>query len=378
MRYNWAMSQRKRQLLRRNRALRGLTRYRGLAVGLLMTTLAGCTAKDPAAAHELYLSRLGRTLSVPKTAIAALPLIPLPAPRQLHLDIPPGKLGALDFLALTGCAVQVTIGKRNSSLGLMARDSQRLLLDLEYLRLAPACIDWQRQQGEDALAATLEQAWATKRRDLPARIFNATLAGSEYREFWQAPVDTADYPTNTGSALITSLDAINGQVRRWLAGDFQADNRAFELLLADVAAGDGGALRKALAAQAGALAAADLMLQRRREQGPLCAPGFRPEAAEILANVVRKYFIGGIQPRAAALNRRYHELLLPIAELEALLEPALPPAYRAWRQQRDEQLTAMARAPREHVEQLRATQQPCGTNPGPAPQLAKSAHQGLQ
>jgi hypothetical protein len=102
------------------------------------------------------------------------------------------------------------------------------------------------------------------------------------------------------------------------------------------------------------------------DRGPLCAPGLRPEAADILANVVRKYFIAGIQPRAAALNRRYHELLPPITELEALLEKALPPAYQTWRQQRDEQLAALTRAPREHVTQLQTIQQACGTNPMPA------------
>jgi hypothetical protein len=73
--------------------------------------------------------------------------------------LPPGKLGALDFLAISGCEVQVTIGKRNSSLGRMAKESQRLLLELEYLALAPECIDYQRRQGRSGVADTLEQAW---------------------------------------------------------------------------------------------------------------------------------------------------------------------------------------------------------------------------
>ena len=104
---------------------------------------------------------------------------------------------------------------------------------------------------------------------------------------------------------MSSLEAINGHARRWLSGDFEADNRAFEVLLWEVNRGDGGALWQALARQAGGLDSANRMLRRRLEKGPLCRPGFRPTSADILDNVIRKYFIAGLQPRAAALNRRW-------------------------------------------------------------------------
>jgi hypothetical protein len=282
-----------------------------------------------------------------------------PPARELRLDLPPGNIDALDFLALSGCAVQITIGKRNSSLGRMARPSQRLLLDLEFLLLAPDCIAYQRRVGEAALAATLQEAWELKREQLPAQVFNATLGSSEYRAFWRSPAPSPDYPTDTGSALITAMEELNGHVRRWLQGDFTADNQGVELLLGKIASGDGGALQRALAAQASALAAADQILAARMAGGPLCGPGWRPAAADILDNVVRRFFIGAIQPRAAALNRRYHELMPPVTRLEQLLEPALPPAYQSWRTQRDEQLAAQAAAPRRHVQALLAIQEPC-------------------
>ena len=288
------------------------------------------------------------------TTIAALP----PA-RDLRLDLAPGNIGALDFLALSGCAVQITIGKRNSSLGRMARPSQRLLLDLEFLLLAPECIAYQRRTGEEALAATLGEAWELKREQLPAQIFNATLGSSEYRAFWRTQVPAADYPAATGSALITTLEELNSHARRWLQGDFTADNQGIELLLGKVAGGDGGTLLRALAAQASALAAADQILVARMAGGPLCGPGRRPPAADILDNVVNRFFIGAIQPRAAALNRRYHELLPPITELEQMLDPALPAAYQAWRGRRDAQFAALAEAPRRHVQTLLAIQEPC-------------------
>ena len=95
-------------------------------------------------------------------------------------------LDALDFLALRGCALQVTIGKRNSSLGRLAPPSQALLLDLEFLRLAPACIDQLRAQQETELADLLRSAANHKRADLPRRVFNATLGAEEFQSFWQA------------------------------------------------------------------------------------------------------------------------------------------------------------------------------------------------
>jgi len=351
----------------RNRhSLRPLSRAAALAVALTALVTAGCGGNGPDAAYEQYLGRLARTLSATPDRPAIPAVAALPAPRELHLEIQPGNLDALDFLAISGCAVQITIGKRNSSLGKLARDSQRLLLELEYLQLAPACIDYQRKRGESELADTLEQAWQLKRRQLPASIYNATLGSSEYRQFWKRPPVLADYPANTGSAVIASLEAINGHARRWLAGDFSADNREFEILLGEVATGDGGALLQALAAQDAALAAADRIVSERMKRGPLCSPGIRPAAADILPNVIRKYFIEAIQPGAAALNRRLQELMPPVDALEQLLGTALPKSYRRWSEQRDDELARWANAPRRHVELLQDIQRPCGTNPGQA------------
>jgi len=331
-----------------------------LVTVLLMLALPGCSQGGPGEAFEQYQVRLARTLAVTPAATEDQSPPGLPAPRAMHLQLAAGNIGALDFLALSGCAVQITIGKRNSSLGRLARDSQSLLLDLEYLQLAPACIDYQRKLGESELADTLEQAWELKRRQLPAAIYNATLGGDEYREFWKKPAypDTS-YPGNTSSAVIVSLEAVNNNVRRWLAGDFTAANRGFEILLGEVATGDGGALMQALAAQAGALDTANRTLQQRLDKGPLCYAGIRPAAADILPNVVGKYFIEGIQPRAAELNRRYHELLPPLGELEEMLKNVLPGAYETWRRQRAEDLARWVAAPRQHIEQLQALQQPC-------------------
>ena len=348
-------------------------------VALLALLLAACGAPSPDAPFDEYLNRLGRTLSVERGAVEPADLPQIPRPGELRLDLASGSLDALDFLALSGCALQVTVGKRNSSLGRMAPPSQRLLLELEFLQLAPACIQYLREEGKGDLAETVQEAAALKSDQLPALIFNATLASGEYRDFWRSGSLPPDYPAATGSAVVSALRAVTAHSRRWLAGDYAADNLAFELLLGEIARGDGGELLRALAHQDRWLAAADRMLEQRATRGPLCTQQIRPAAADILPNVVHRFFIDGIQPRSAAMGRRYHELVPAVAGLEALLADTLPAAYRGWQQRRDALLADSIAAPREHVRQLQAIQEPCSIDPpqgraadaGPAPGMPK-------
>ncbi len=332
---------------------------RTVAACLAPMLLGACLGGGPEDQFRDYLARLGRTLDVEVPPVTATAVPSPPRSGALQLPTPAGSLDSLDFLAISGCAVQVTIGKRNSSLGRMARPSQRLLLELEYLRLAPECIAYQQERGRTDLASALQQAWDQKREQLPALVFNATLGSPEFRSFWRAGNGGRDYPATTGSGPPAALRALDDQARRWLAGDFEADDMGFELLLSEVATGDGGDLLRALAQQRDWLAAADDMLEQRAARGPLCSANIRPAAAEILPNVVQKVFVGILQPRAAALGRRFHELLPPLAALEQSLADQLPPAYREWQLQRDTLLELSAGAPRRHVQALIALQKPC-------------------
>ena len=289
--------------------------WRIMAHSVALCLLVGCEPPGREAQCQHYLFSLGHTRPVDVPTMQLPVLHGPPGIDQLHLDIPAGNLDSVDFLALSGCAVQVTIGKRQSNLGRMARDAQRLLLTLEYLRLAPRCITYQRQRDAVPLADTLERAWQVQRQQLPALIFNATLGGAEYRALWHAPVP-AYTPGESNSAtsssrVIPALQAINVHARRWLSGDYRAENRAFEILLSEVAAGDGSALLQALASQ------------------------------------------------DAWLARRYRAVLPPVTALEELLSSVLPPDYRDWERQRSARLEQLLAAPGRHAQQLKAIQQPC-------------------
>jgi hypothetical protein len=334
-----------------------------MAHSVVLCLLVGCEPPGREAQYKRYLSGLGHTLSM-DIPVIQLPALPGPPDTgQLHLDIPASSLDTLDFLALSGCAVQVSIGKRQSNLGRMARDTQRLLLTLEYLQLAPRCITYQRQRGAAPLADTLERAWQVQRQQLPALIFNATLGGAEYRALWHTPASaytSGEGNSATSSSQVTpALQAINAHARRWLSGDYLADNRVFEILLSEVAAGDGGALLQGLASQDAWLAGADTVLVKRMMQGSLCTPGIRPAAADTLPGVIRKYFIGEIQTGAANLARRYRALLPPVTALEELLSSVLPPDYRDLVSERNARLAKLLAAPGRHVQLLKAIQHPC-------------------
>ncbi len=112
------------------------------------------------------------------------------------------------------------------------------------------------------------------------------------------------------------------------------------------------------------LASANAMIAERRRAGPLCAPNYRADAADILPNVIERFFVGGTQERAAQLGRRRHDMLPLVQELETLLATAspgaLPQAYRRWQQARDDGLERLAAAPAGHVKELQALLSPCG------------------
>lgn len=321
--------------------------------------MAGCTERGLDDAYKNYLQRLSTTLEVAAEGVTNTRAPRYPRTGKLQLLLIGTSVDALDFMALTGCAVQSTIGKRNSSLGMFARPSQRLLLELEYLRLAPDCVAHLQEEGKTTLATTLHEAWVAKQAQLPALIFNATLAGEEYRALWRVHPAPGEYPAVQSSKVITALGAVNHHIGRWLGGDYQADSTEFELLLSEVAGGDGGVVLQALARQSDWLEQANRVLDARKQRGPLCANSIRHTAADILPAVTKKYFVGEIQPQAAQMERRMYALLPPMEVLEATLAGVIPSNYRTWKTARDELLNHVRQAPARHVAKIQQNLEGC-------------------
>lgn len=323
--------------------------------------LAACSpAPEPPLAD--YLQRLARSLQTEIEAQAP-PRLQIPARRNLDVDLPGESIDLLDLLSLRSCELSITIGKLNSSLGKMAAASQRLLLELEFLALAPPCIA--SLADEDAvLADTLRRAVTIKRRQLPARIWRATLGSPEFRAFWKRPRALGDYPAATGNAVPTAIARLDQLATAWLAGDYLVGHDELELLLAELRRGDGGALLQAFARQHAGLAAANRAIAARTADAPICF-GERPSPeGRVVDTVVRKYFAGRVQPWSVKLERRRLQLMPPLRSLEQRLASASPGAYADWQQRRDTMLATAVTAPRRHANALAGLLETCGLRPG--------------
>ena len=250
--------------------------------------LAGCGESTLQASVDNFVLRM-RAPQHPDVGTALLQFAPkLPEIGKLRIPLQPANVEALDFLALKGCALKTTLGKYNSSLGRFASDSQRLLLDLEYLRLAPRCVDYKASEGETELAAILEQSRKLKQAQLPSLIFNATLANREFHQFWGNTAamltDTEQHPVS-----LESIQAVNQLAQRWLSGDYRADNLELEIHLSEIAKGIGNAT-------------------------------------------------GG----------HHHKLFLTVVQLERQLHSVLPTEYQHWQGFRDNYLARLAQATKLH------------------------------
>lgn len=336
---------------------------RFVLVALLSTALLACGQGGRETMLEDYLQRLGRSVSQPAAPPAFVRALGLPRLYDDAWTNSAPTIGLLEFMRLQACAVQGVIARRNSSLGRQAPPSQRLLNTIDFLRLAPVCIDALTAAGDDELAARLASAVQFKQEHLPRALWQAMLGSQEARAFWRQPPALADYPARTGAGPVVALESLTQLAQAWLAGDYGRDGGELEPLLQIVAGGDGGQLLYALGTLSDALARGDHMLVAARAAGPLCYFGRSNPRGEILFNVVRLYFIGEVQRWAAQLNQRYYALWPALQRLETLLAAGEPASYRQWRQQRDHDIERFRLAPRRHVEALHPLLAQCGLAP---------------
>ena len=334
-------------------------KLRGLLMAVAIFGLVSCGRQTHLeSGFDEYAARLSRTLEADVPVYQAIAGIPLDAPK---IEIPRVKISLLEFLSLFGCELQYTIGERNSSLGCVATDSQRLLNTLKLLRQAPDCIERLGRDGREEDAGMLKELVLQKRLQLPALIYNATLAGPEFREFWSQAIPE-DYPNNTNSEVVDALEKLNGLVERWMGGELRADGVEFEQVLGQLRQGDGGALIRAMAISRYELERAGSIVEARLARRTVCLIGNSSPMSRTFERVVSKYFVGSVQVRQAVINRRQFELFLAIEGLEKALSEVLPAAYRRWVLARNALVEDYRNAPRAHVAQIKQVLQQCGSS----------------
>ena len=168
----------------------------------------------------------------------------------------------------------------------------------------------------------------------------------------------------TGTAVPAALEELVLLLRRWLNGDYEAGRDRLETLLATIRRGDGGRLLSALETQHNGLASGTEAVRQRLTDPPLCYRKRPSPQGLIFETVIRKYFIGEVQPWSVQIARRVQLLGEPIARLEKMLEDVTPPAYRDWRRYRDSLMSSGVEAPRQHALAVAELLDVCGLRPG--------------
>lgn len=329
-----------------------------------LLTLTGCSDTDTGP-NDLaeYLNRLSTVTGVELPPSRPHEANRLDLPHQPPAESPTSsQIDLIDFLSLSGCELQINLGRRNTQLGRTASRSQRLLLDLEFMDLAPDCITLLREQGDSELANTLANVSLERQTLLSHSIVQALFMGPEWRLFWERPATLGNYPADTSSAIAESLNRLGDMTRGWLGGNWQASNREFELLLSDLRAGDGGALLLAHSLVSRELERANTLLASAQTRAPLCPFGSATDRSRALEKVVARFFIDAVQPWLVQLRQRTELLMTPARNLEAPLSATLSPGYRAWMAERDQLLNDQTALIRAHIANIQATLSQCAPN----------------
>lgn len=327
----------------------------------LVLIIPGCDRTSPDYAMAEYHKRLAN--SIDRDAIKASPVQvnPYPAKRKLKLALQPDSSIALtDLLALDICKLGQVIAQRNSALGKVSSASAELVYTLNFLELAPECIEQMQKDGRPDLAGKLQQTLAEKKYNLSQSIWQGTLGEEEFREFWSLSVSLGNYPEKTSFTVIEAINRIKTWSSDWLQGDYQVDPGELTAVLNDIRRGDGGQLLIALTQQADMLDRNNRLLQSRLGDQPLCREDASNQRGKVLWNVVQRFWLQDLQPWSAAVNRRYYELHSAIQELEEHLSAGEPEAYKEWRLQRYKTLQEKSIAPAKHIDYLQTLFEQCG------------------
>lgn len=336
------------------------------AILLLSALLLACDAADPQAAQwQQYVKSLSRSLDRQAPTTALMPLPTLPSSATLLRQVDSEQINLLEFLRLRRCALGQTLAEKNSILGRHGDHAAALIFTLRFLDEVDSCIS---TLGDDApaLVASLQSAKQRKRAQLPAQLFNALIAGPEFRQLWTAPAQQRQsYPPMQRDVAVAALAHWRLLQTQWLAGrDYQRHSELLPLL-ADIRRGLGGEwLHYQRQARQGLEQANALLAQRLRGR-PLCLTGGANQNARIFAQVLHKQFIAGIQAEAGLANRHQQALLAELAAIDAALaaQQALPPSYLVWQQQLSRLGEDLLQAFRRHVKLSGELLAQCGLSP---------------
>lgn len=271
--------------------------------------LAGCQSNTQTLADD-YLKRLANVLSLPRVSIVPVTVPLFPRTRALTIPIDSVRLDLFDAYALRACGLLPFIGERNAVLGQVMPASRALDYEVRLLAQLVSCRD-----NSDVDQSLVESLYQQKQAQLPQRIWNATIASEEFRQYWRA-----------NQSMVTVADGLQTEPVAKILSDWQAlANAPQTLSLAELEqhnqqlyhTNEGMAWLKSTLYLNQVLAQANDLLVRAIEQ-PLCPRGTIP-AARYAENVMIKFFVGSLQPHMAVINRHGNMLVSGLQAVDSQL-----------------------------------------------------------
>ena len=225
--------------------------------------------------------------------------------------------------------------------------------------MSRACVTLTEEKGEDSVADTLQENIELRRANLPTRIFAATLAGPEWRKFWEQPMLLGSYPESASGDSAQALWELSRRLQRFLDHSWSAADEDVEPLLSALRANSGGQLLAAAALQSDYLEHANDLLRDADKKGIYCKSQAITEAGTITKTVVAKYFASDVQQWSAQVSQRHYEIQPALIALESQLTSTFPQRYLDWVTERNALLHRLYAATREHVAVIRKTVNAC-------------------
>ncbi len=277
-----------------------------------------------------YFERITRVLEVNVDADAiTVEVSPYPDRRDLRFKLPDLRIGMLDFLTLRQCELHTLVAERNSSLGRIMPDSQRLVYEHRFAAAARDCLTRLDPDTDRDIIAELRDAARVKAAALPQAVWNAVLGGAEFAHHLSLAGAPLPIQEKLSPDIVTPLVTLD----RLLAAE-TLDGQGLEQALQGLQSNrGGGALLRSAALLVRYLEGAARALETRQAEQPLCRQGHATPRARTLNTVFLKFYAGRVQPYLSRIHRQREQWLLAITRLRARTAVDAPMPFAAYARQ---------------------------------------------
>lgn len=279
--------------------------------------MIGCnqTQED---AWDTYVSRLTSALEATPGNIEP-PAFRIP-PNSVKEEVETSSISLIELWDIKHCELHQIIASRNSNLGRLRVASQEWVYAMNFITLAPACIQ---SLENDDVSITLQDALEEKRRQLPTLASNVVFASDEWRSFWQVGIFNANNPAD---GVMAFSQLTSNLINRNLLSSEQLES----LLGTIYHSNAGGTLLVELSNERRYLRVA-IQTLREAEEAQHCPRGV---SARQLGGLIGGYYNTEVQSHSAETHRNWGILLESLEQLSPLPKGEPLDAWLALQRQR--------------------------------------------